>query len=197
MILIFFSFSPLTCLQRTLPWGTFSSLRLVSPTESDDGPIMWVRPGEQMIPVADVPKSPFKRKRWAHNLNTLTDEASQYFESLLNRDGISRDFGLCEFSLYWAQVSVVCIPYWDSLSLSSPHNPSGVFMKYCNNTCSHIRSSSRSSSSVMLCCNCSVPDEAITPSLFVSVIVSLLLTHKLFLTHTLTPFYSFWWVCVY
>lgn len=49
--------------QRTLPWGTFSSLRLRSPTESDDGPIMWVRPGEQMIPVADIPKSPFKRKR--------------------------------------------------------------------------------------------------------------------------------------
>ncbi|GLD48469.1 round spermatid basic protein 1-like isoform X1, partial [Lates japonicus] len=50
-------------LKRTLPWGTFSSLRLMSPTESDDGPIMWVRPGEQMIPVADIPKSPFKRKR--------------------------------------------------------------------------------------------------------------------------------------
>lgn len=49
--------------QRTLPWGTFSSLRQMSPTESDDGPIMWVRPGEQMIPVADIPKSPFKRKR--------------------------------------------------------------------------------------------------------------------------------------
>ncbi|TKS73327.1 Round spermatid basic protein 1-like protein [Collichthys lucidus] len=27
-------------LERTLPWGTFSSLRLQSPTESDDGPIM-------------------------------------------------------------------------------------------------------------------------------------------------------------
>ena len=55
--------SPPVCLQRTLPWGTFSSLRLQSPTESDDGPIMWVRPGEQMIPLADMPKSPFKRKR--------------------------------------------------------------------------------------------------------------------------------------
>lgn len=54
----------LSGLQRTLPWGTFSSLRLMNPTESDDGPIMWVRPGEQMIPVADIPKSPFKRKRW-------------------------------------------------------------------------------------------------------------------------------------
>lgn len=55
-------------LQRTLPWGTFSSLRLQSPTESDDGPIMWVRPGEQMIPMADMPKSPFKRKRCVEQL---------------------------------------------------------------------------------------------------------------------------------
>lgn len=50
-------------LQRTLPWGTLSSLRQMDPSESDDGPIMWVRPGEQMIPVTDIPKSPFKRKR--------------------------------------------------------------------------------------------------------------------------------------
>lgn len=50
-------------LQRTLPWGALSSLRRMNPRESDDGPIMWVRPGEQMIPVTDIPKSPFKRKR--------------------------------------------------------------------------------------------------------------------------------------
>uniref|UniRef100_A0A3Q3Q8L0 Round spermatid basic protein 1 like n=1 Tax=Monopterus albus TaxID=43700 RepID=A0A3Q3Q8L0_MONAL len=58
-------------LQRTLPWGTFSSLRLQSPTESDDGPIMWVRPGEQMIPMADMPKSPFKRKRSTNEIKNL------------------------------------------------------------------------------------------------------------------------------
>ncbi|XP_054892257.1 lysine-specific demethylase RSBN1L-like [Poeciliopsis prolifica] len=58
-------------LVRTLPWGTFSSLRLQSPTESDDGPIMWVRPGEQMIPMADMPKSPFKRKRSTNEIKNL------------------------------------------------------------------------------------------------------------------------------
>lgn len=65
--------------QRTLPWGTFSSLRLQSPTESDDGPIMWVRPGEQMIPMADMPKSPFKRKRWvfSFSLQSLIQEFNQ------------------------------------------------------------------------------------------------------------------------
>ncbi|XP_068595374.1 lysine-specific demethylase RSBN1L-like [Brachionichthys hirsutus] len=58
-------------LERTLPWGTLSSLRLQSPTESDDGPIMWVRPGEQMIPMADMPKSPFKRKRSTNEIKNL------------------------------------------------------------------------------------------------------------------------------
>ncbi|KAM4619516.1 uncharacterized protein ACJ7VT_008660 isoform 2-T2 [Polymixia lowei] len=58
-------------LERTLPWGTFSSLRLQNPTDSDDGPIMWVRPGEQMIPMADMPKSPFKRKRSTNEIKNL------------------------------------------------------------------------------------------------------------------------------
>ncbi|KAM4675262.1 lysine-specific demethylase RSBN1L [Discoglossus pictus] len=58
-------------LKRTLPWGTVSSLQLKSRKESDDGPIMWVRPGEQMIPVADMPKSPFKRKRTTNEIKNL------------------------------------------------------------------------------------------------------------------------------
>ncbi|XP_068132319.1 lysine-specific demethylase RSBN1L [Hyperolius riggenbachi] len=58
-------------LKRTLPWGTHSSLQLKSRKESDDGPIMWVRPGEQMIPVADMPKSPFKRKRTTNEIKNL------------------------------------------------------------------------------------------------------------------------------
>ncbi|XP_056429454.1 lysine-specific demethylase RSBN1L [Hyla sarda] len=58
-------------LKRTLPWGTQSSLELKSRNESDDGPIMWVRPGEQMIPVTDMPKSPFKRKRTTNEIKNL------------------------------------------------------------------------------------------------------------------------------
>ncbi|XP_048886037.1 lysine-specific demethylase RSBN1L-like [Brienomyrus brachyistius] len=58
-------------LKLTLPWGSLSSLKLHSPTDSDDGPIMWVRPGEQMIPVADMPKSPFKRKRSTNEIKNL------------------------------------------------------------------------------------------------------------------------------
>ncbi|XP_075455731.1 lysine-specific demethylase RSBN1L [Ascaphus truei] len=58
-------------LKSTLPWGTLSSLQLKSRKDSDDGPIMWVRPGEQMIPVADMPKSPFKRKRTTNEIKNL------------------------------------------------------------------------------------------------------------------------------
>lgn len=41
------------------PWGEFSSLKMSSPQESNDGPIFWIRPGEQLIPTADY-KSPYK-----------------------------------------------------------------------------------------------------------------------------------------
>ncbi|XP_069852439.1 lysine-specific demethylase RSBN1L isoform X1 [Dipodomys merriami] len=58
-------------LKCTLPWGTLSSLQLENRKDSDDGPIMWVRPGEQMIPVADMPKSPFKRKRTTNEIKNL------------------------------------------------------------------------------------------------------------------------------
>ncbi|XP_067861082.1 lysine-specific demethylase RSBN1L-like isoform X2 [Heptranchias perlo] len=58
-------------LKRTLPWGSLSSLNLKCRKESDDGPIMWVRPGEQVIPIADMPKSPFKRRRTANEIKNL------------------------------------------------------------------------------------------------------------------------------
>ncbi|KAB1274869.1 Lysine-specific demethylase 9 [Camelus dromedarius] len=58
-------------LKMTLPWGTLSSLRLQCRSQSDDGPIMWVRPGEQMIPTADMPKSPFKRRRFLQDFFAL------------------------------------------------------------------------------------------------------------------------------
>lgn len=50
-------------LKYAMPWGPLSSVPMDSPTESNDGPILWVRPGEQMVPTADMPKSPRKKKR--------------------------------------------------------------------------------------------------------------------------------------
>jgi hypothetical protein len=42
-----------------LPWGEMSSLEMSSPQESNDGPIFWIRPGEQLVPTADY-KSPYR-----------------------------------------------------------------------------------------------------------------------------------------
>ncbi|XP_029013130.1 lysine-specific demethylase 9 isoform X1 [Betta splendens] len=58
-------------LKMTLPWGTLSSLTMDCRSQSDDGPIMWVRPGEQMVPTADMPKSPFKRRRSMNEIKNL------------------------------------------------------------------------------------------------------------------------------
>jgi len=49
-------------LQLTLPWGSLSSLHLPHRNHSDDGPILWVRPGEQLIPTAEIGVTPKKKK---------------------------------------------------------------------------------------------------------------------------------------
>eukprot|EP01135_Chromosphaera_perkinsii_P006288 Nk52_evm17s485 gene=Nk52_evmTU17s485 len=41
-------------LKATLPWGTFSSVHGMHPRDSDDGPILWCRPGEQVLNLADT-----------------------------------------------------------------------------------------------------------------------------------------------
>ena len=50
-------------LYRTLPWGTLSSMHMLDRKESNDGPILWVRPGEQMVPMGDVARSPLVKRR--------------------------------------------------------------------------------------------------------------------------------------
>ncbi|KAK2710881.1 lysine-specific demethylase RSBN1L-like [Artemia franciscana] len=59
-------------LRLTMPWGSLSSVPMENPMESNDGPILWIRPGEQMIPTGETGKSPFKRKsRGANELRNL------------------------------------------------------------------------------------------------------------------------------
>jgi hypothetical protein len=50
-------------LKAVMPWGERSIAAGMQRNFSNDGPILWSRPGEQMVPTADMPKSPFKRKR--------------------------------------------------------------------------------------------------------------------------------------
>ncbi len=50
-----------------MPWGQMSAVKMSTPQESNDGPILWIRPGEQLIPTADLgsrtPKSGHKRQQ--------------------------------------------------------------------------------------------------------------------------------------
>ncbi|XP_075260997.1 lysine-specific demethylase 9-like [Convolutriloba macropyga] len=50
-------------LKEVLPWGNLSVLNLDNPSESDDGPILWTRPGEQYIPTCELKNglSPYKQ----------------------------------------------------------------------------------------------------------------------------------------
>ena len=58
-------------LQCVMPWGPFSSIKMKSRTDSDDGPILWVRPGEQYVATAEH-KSCHPKKRMANELKNLT-----------------------------------------------------------------------------------------------------------------------------
>jgi hypothetical protein len=48
---------------QTMPWGPLSVVQMETPQESNDGPILWIRPGEQLVPTAEMAKSPAKRRR--------------------------------------------------------------------------------------------------------------------------------------
>ncbi|CAH1979312.1 unnamed protein product [Acanthoscelides obtectus] len=53
-------------LKLTMPWGALSICDQMKPTDSNDGPIIWCRPGEQLVPTADS-RTPNKRKRTGIN----------------------------------------------------------------------------------------------------------------------------------
>ncbi|XP_066995273.2 uncharacterized protein [Anabrus simplex] len=54
-------------LRMTMPWGPLSVVQMETPQESNDGPILWIRPGEQLVPTAEIGKSPPKRRRTGIN----------------------------------------------------------------------------------------------------------------------------------
>lgn len=45
-----------------MPWGPLSVVQMGTPEESNDGPILWIRPGEQLVPTAES-KTSLKRRR--------------------------------------------------------------------------------------------------------------------------------------
>ncbi|XP_075986904.1 uncharacterized protein LOC142983776 [Anticarsia gemmatalis] len=53
-------------LNMTMPWGPMAAVEM-EPQESNDGPILWIRPGEQLVPTAELGKSPIKKRRTGIN----------------------------------------------------------------------------------------------------------------------------------
>ncbi|XP_055597958.1 uncharacterized protein LOC129747675 [Uranotaenia lowii] len=49
-------------LNKSMPWGSLSVVQM-DPRLSNDGPILWIRPGEQLVPTAEINKTPMKRQR--------------------------------------------------------------------------------------------------------------------------------------
>lgn len=48
-----------------MPWGPYSILQ-TDPRLSNDGPILWIRAGEQLVPTAELSsKTPLKRQRYS------------------------------------------------------------------------------------------------------------------------------------
>ncbi len=54
-----------------MPWGSLTSQKMKSRTDSNDGPILWVRAGEQYVPTAEH-KSCHPKKRMANELRNLS-----------------------------------------------------------------------------------------------------------------------------
>lgn len=50
-----------------MPWGEFSIFPGGDPQNSNDGPILWVRPGEQLIPTERNANDTGKRRRTGIN----------------------------------------------------------------------------------------------------------------------------------
>lgn len=55
-----------------MPWAKMSIVQM-DPRLSNDGPILWVRPGEQLVPTAELTKTPMKRQRYVLRLELIVD----------------------------------------------------------------------------------------------------------------------------
>ena len=58
-------------LKQVMPWGEMSVNYNMNPMNSDDGPIIWARPGEQMIPTSNL-----KDQHMLMSSNTISNNNS-------------------------------------------------------------------------------------------------------------------------
>ena len=93
-------------LKETMPWGSFSALNLSERNKSNDGPILWVRPGEQVVPTAES-KSPYKKRRYVNwmLLSTWWACICLYMPQTLS----SFPHGLLQFSIWLEDLYILCL----------------------------------------------------------------------------------------
>ncbi|RWS16304.1 Round spermatid basic protein 1-like protein [Dinothrombium tinctorium] len=73
-------------LKLSMPWGPMSSVKM-EPQESNDGPIVWIRPGEQLIPTAELGcKTPIKGGKRLNELRSLQVRRTSEPRELLFED---------------------------------------------------------------------------------------------------------------
>ncbi|KAK0399210.1 hypothetical protein QR680_002942 [Steinernema hermaphroditum] len=64
-------------MKKMMPWGPLSDGTLDDPSESDDGPIFWCRPGEQLVPTDG---NDSKKRKSATNARRIWDRREVFFE---------------------------------------------------------------------------------------------------------------------
>ncbi|PIO56782.1 hypothetical protein TELCIR_21817, partial [Teladorsagia circumcincta] len=67
-------------LRPIMPWGEWSALHIDNVTECDDGPIFWVRPGEQLIRTDDVKDERESKRRKAMQTGRGHSLAIRHYE---------------------------------------------------------------------------------------------------------------------
>lgn len=74
-------------LKHVMPWGDMSKYMNMSPMNSDDGPIIWVRPGEQMIPTSNLKDNQFNTN---NNANNSTSNSNSCNNNNLNSGDVKK-----------------------------------------------------------------------------------------------------------
>jgi hypothetical protein len=63
-------------LRPLMPWGEWSAVDISSPADSDDGPIFWIRPGEQLIRTDELLKDEQVANANASSTNSTTSSTT-------------------------------------------------------------------------------------------------------------------------
>lgn len=78
-----------------MPWSKMSIVQM-DPRLSNDGPILWVRPGEQLVPTAELTKTPLKRQRFAMQFHNQKSQIFIAFFLAEHESMNSETYSICQ-----------------------------------------------------------------------------------------------------